>query len=85
MTRCHTTLQSAFTTAADGYRGVTGTIELDAAGDRTTSPYAFWSICASGSSGTSNGPPKWVRTGPWQPATDPSAAAALSSDGCPLT
>jgi branched-chain amino acid transport system substrate-binding protein len=78
-------LQSAFTTAADGYQGVTGTIELDAAGDRTTAPYAFWSICASGSSGTSNGPPKWVRTGLWEPAADPSAAATLTSDGCPLT
>jgi len=81
----NTALQSAFTAAADGYQGVTGTIELDPAGDRTTSPYAFWSICASGSSGTANGPPKWVRTGLWQPATDPSAAATLSSDGCPLT
>jgi branched-chain amino acid transport system substrate-binding protein len=78
-------LQSAFTTAADGYQGVTGTIELDAAGDRTTAPYAFWSICASGSSGTSNGPPKWVRTGLWEPAADPTAPATLTSDGCPLT
>jgi branched-chain amino acid transport system substrate-binding protein len=78
-------LRSAFTTAADGYTGVTGTIELDAAGDRTTAPYAFWSICASGSSGTANGPPKWVRTGLWQPATDPNATATLTSDGCPLT
>jgi branched-chain amino acid transport system substrate-binding protein len=78
-------LREAFTTAADGYPGVTGTIELDAAGDRTTAPYAFWSICASGSSGTASGPAKWVRTGLWQPAADPNTAAALSSDGCPLT
>jgi branched-chain amino acid transport system substrate-binding protein len=78
-------LRSAFTTAAEGYTGVTGTIELDAAGDRTTAPYAFWSICAGGSSGTANGPPKWVRTGLWQPAADPNAAATLTSDGCPLT
>ena len=78
-------LQSAFTTAADGYEGVTGTIELDAAGDRATAPYAFWSICASGSSGTSSGPPKWVRTGLWEPAAKPATRAALTSDGCPLT
>ncbi len=78
-------LRAAFTTAADGYEGVTGTIELDAAGDRTTAPYAFWSICASGSSGTSNGPPKWVRTGLWEPAADATAPATLTSDGCPLT
>ena len=64
------TLREVFKTAADGYEGVTGTIELDAAGDRTTAPYAFWSICASGSSGTANGPAKWVRTGLWEPAVD---------------
>jgi branched-chain amino acid transport system substrate-binding protein len=79
------TLQSAFTTAANGYQGVTGTIELDAAGDRTTAPYAFWSICASGKSGTANGAPQWVRTGLWEPAADPNAAATLTADGCPLT
>ncbi len=78
-------LQSAFIAAADGYKGVTGTIELDAAGDRTTAPYAFWSICAGGSSGTASGPPDWVRTGLWEPATDPAAPATLTSDGCPLT
>ena len=78
-------LQSAFTAAADGYHGVTGTIELDAAGDRTTAPYAFWSICAGGSSGTASGPSHWVRTGLWEPATDPAAPATLTSDGCPLT
>lgn len=78
-------LRSAFTTAADGYEGVTGTIELDSAGDRTTAPYAFWSICASGKSGTANGPAKWVRTGLWEPAADPNAPATLTSDGCPLT
>jgi branched-chain amino acid transport system substrate-binding protein len=78
-------LQSAFTTAADGYDGVTGTIELDAAGDRTTAPYAFWSICATGASGTSNGPPKWLRTGLWEPAADLTVPATLTSDGCPVT
>jgi branched-chain amino acid transport system substrate-binding protein len=78
-------LRSAFTTAANGYQGVTGTIELDAAGDRTTAPYEFWSICASGKSGTANGPAKWARSGHWEPATDPNAAATLTSDGCPLT
>jgi branched-chain amino acid transport system substrate-binding protein len=78
-------LREVFKTAADGYEGVTGTIELDAAGDRTTAPYAFWSICATGSSGTAKGPAKWVRTGLWEPGADPNAAATLTSDGCPLT
>ena len=76
-----TTLAAAFTKAADGYAGVTGTIELDAAGDRTTSPYAFWSICATGSAGT----PKWVRTGLWDPADDPTAPAKLTTTGCPAS
>ena len=56
-------LREGFTHADDGYEGVTGTTELDAASDRTTAPDAFSSICASGASGTSNGSPKWVRTG----------------------
>jgi branched-chain amino acid transport system substrate-binding protein len=77
--------RAAFMQAANGYAGVTGTIQLDAAGDRTTAPYAFWSICASGRSGTANGPAKWVRTGLWQPGTGPESAASLTSDGCPLT
>ena len=34
------TLRAAFTKAANGYAGVTGTIELDAAGDRASAPYA---------------------------------------------
>jgi branched-chain amino acid transport system substrate-binding protein len=78
-------LREVFTQAANGYPGVTGTIQLDAAGDRTTAPYAFWSICASGRSGTADGPAKWLRTGLWEPAADPNAAATLTVDGCPLT
>ena len=78
-------LREVFKVAADGYPGVTGTIELDAAGDRTTAPYAFWSICARGSAGTANGPAKWVRTGLWEPAADPATPATLQSEGCPLT
>jgi|tagenome__1003787_1003787.scaffolds.fasta_scaffold20797837_1 branched-chain amino acid transport system substrate-binding protein len=76
-------LREGFTTAADGYHGVTGTIELDAAGDRTTAPYAFWSVCSRGASTTTAGARKWVRTGLWEPATDPDAAATLTSEGCP--
>ena len=40
---------------------------------------------ASSSSGTSNGRPKWVRTGLSEPAADPTSPATLTSDGCPLT
>jgi branched-chain amino acid transport system substrate-binding protein len=73
------TLQAAFTKAADGYPGVTGTIDLDAAGDRASAPYAFWSICATGGAQT----PKWVRTGLWEPGGDASVSAKLTNAGCP--
>jgi branched-chain amino acid transport system substrate-binding protein len=76
-----TPLSAAFTQVADGYPGVTGTIELDAAGDRTTAPYAFWSICATGSAKT----PKWVRTGLWEPPASATATAKLTTVGCPAT
>jgi branched-chain amino acid transport system substrate-binding protein len=75
------TLQAAFTKAADGYPGVTGTIDLDADGDRTSAPYAFWSICATGAAQT----PKWVRTGLWEPGSDASVPAKLMDDGCPTS
>src|SRR5436305_15156398 len=43
-------LRSAFTNAADDYKGITGKIELDQNGDRASAPYAFWSICFAPSS-----------------------------------
>jgi branched-chain amino acid transport system substrate-binding protein len=36
-----------FTKAAHGYQGVTGTIVLNAAGDRAYGSYDFWSVCRS--------------------------------------
>ena len=38
----------AFVQAADGYRGVSGTVLLNAAGDRAYGSYDFWSVCAGG-------------------------------------
>ena len=40
----------AFARTANGYRGVSGTIRLNAAGDRSYGSYDFWSVCAKGSS-----------------------------------
>jgi branched-chain amino acid transport system substrate-binding protein len=71
-------LGAAFMKAADGYNGVTGKIELDSAGDRTTAPYEFWSICASSPTSSAS----WARTGLWQPAANPAAAAKITVKGC---
>lgn len=40
----------ALARTANGYRGVTGTIRLNAAGDRAYGSFDFWSVCASGGS-----------------------------------
>ena len=42
------TLRTAFARTAEGARGTTGTIQLDPAGDRVSTPYAFWSVCQRG-------------------------------------
>jgi branched-chain amino acid transport system substrate-binding protein len=71
-------LRSAFTTAADGYDGITGKIELDQNGDRASAPYAFWSICFKTS-------PAWQRTGRWIPGADPNGPGRTNFTGCPKT
>src|SRR5207247_1566843 len=71
-------LRSAFTNAADGYKGITGKIELDQNGDRASAPYAFWSICFKKS-------PAWHRTGTWTPAADPTGPGRTTVTGCPKT
>ncbi|HEY3096388.1 MAG TPA: ABC transporter substrate-binding protein [Acidimicrobiia bacterium] len=71
------TLRLAFATAAQGAKGVTGTIRLDAAGDRVSTPYAFWSICQRGKT------PRWTETGTWTPASDPTAPGRVSPKSCP--
>jgi branched-chain amino acid transport system substrate-binding protein len=70
-------LRNAFVTTANGTKGVTGTIELDAAGDRVSTPYAFWSICAGQRAA------RWVDTGRWTPATDPTGPGKVAAKSCP--
>jgi len=70
------TLRGAFITRANGTNGVTGKIELDDAGDRVSTPYAFWSICAGQRSA------RWVDTGRWTPATDPTGPGKVAATGC---
>jgi branched-chain amino acid transport system substrate-binding protein len=71
-------LRSAFAETANGTKGVTGTIELDAAGDRVSTPYAFWSVCAR-----QRGRARWLDTGRWTPAADPTTRGKIEAKGCP--
>jgi branched-chain amino acid transport system substrate-binding protein len=71
-------LRSAFVATANGTKGVTGTVELDAAGDRVSTPYTFWSICAG-----QRGNARWVDTGRWTPAADPTGPGKVETKNCP--
>ena len=72
-------LRAAFASAANGYHGVTGTIQLDPNGDRASAPYAYWSICRVGGK-----KPAWVRSGTWTPNTsDPTGPGKTSGGNCP--
>jgi branched-chain amino acid transport system substrate-binding protein len=71
------TLRAAFARTAEGARGTTGTIQLDPAGDRVSTPYAFWSVCQRGKS------PRWTQTGTWTPAKDPTGPGRVRPKSCP--
>jgi ABC-type branched-subunit amino acid transport system substrate-binding protein len=71
------TLRAAFARTAEGAKGTTGTIQLDPAGDRVSTPYAFWSVCQRGKS------PRWTQTGTWTPAKDPTAPGRVRPKSCP--
>jgi branched-chain amino acid transport system substrate-binding protein len=72
------TLRAALAEQANGAKGVTGTIQLDAAGDRVSTPYVFWSICQR-----EDGDPRWRDTGRWTPAADPVAPGRVQAKSCP--
>jgi ABC-type branched-subunit amino acid transport system substrate-binding protein len=57
-------------TVASTHHGLTGQTNLNAAGDRASGNYDFWSVCPSGSTYT------WVRTATYTAATGGSAARA---------
>jgi branched-chain amino acid transport system substrate-binding protein len=57
-----TALRSAFAAAAADFKGISGVITLDAAGDRAEMPFAFWNVCPKGSSF------EWRESGTWTPA-----------------
>lgn len=67
-----------FVQAADGFQGVTGTIELDGAGDRVSAPYAFWGVCSSGATGQF----EWRQVGDWIPSSPTSQSGRARYVGC---
>lgn len=71
------TLRAAFARAAEDATGTTGRIHLDPAGDRVSTPYAFWSVCQRGRSS------RWTQTGTWTPASDPTAPGRVRPKNCP--
>jgi branched-chain amino acid transport system substrate-binding protein len=72
------TLRAAFAKTANGYAGITGTIELDSAGDRASAPYTYWSICQG-----RDRRPHWVRSGTWtaQPS-QPTGPGHVTGGNC---
>jgi ABC-type branched-subunit amino acid transport system substrate-binding protein len=69
--------RTSFVKAADGYSGLTGTIELNAAGDRITGLYTMWGVCYV--SGLTN----WYSVGSWTPSSWTSTSGVASYSGCP--
>lgn len=70
------TLRTSFVELSDHSVGATGPIQLDAGGDRTSAPYAFWSICDEG------GTTSWVRTGLWTPGAAPGEPGTITAGSC---
>jgi branched-chain amino acid transport system substrate-binding protein len=69
--------RKAFVRAANGYSGVTGTVQLNAAGDRASAAYTFWGVCYI------DGLHNWYGVGSWTPASPSSTSGTISYLGCP--
>jgi len=67
--------KAAFARLADGYTGVTGSLRLNAAGDRATGTFDFDAICSAPDGYA------WRQVGTYRP--DVAAADAISFSGCP--
>jgi branched-chain amino acid transport system substrate-binding protein len=70
--------RAAFVAAADGYSGLTGTIDLDAAGDRISGHYTYWGVCSLG------GLINWYGVGSWSPRSPSSTQGVATFVGCPV-
>ena len=69
-------LRDAFAAAANGFAGVSGPVELDAAGDRATMPFAFWGVCDV------DGAFEWRDLGDWVPPQNAGEAGVIAYMGC---
>lgn len=69
-------LRTAFADAADGYDGITGTVELNDAGDRSTGRFAFYAVCES------DGEFEWEKVGSWAPPRGTGDRGRVKYAGC---
>ena len=69
-------LRAAFAQTATGYPGVTGKIELNAAGDRSTGSYAFYAVCDADDEF------EWQSVGSWTPPKTEGEAGKVKYGGC---
>ena len=74
-------LRTAFMTTAEGYKGVTGVVTLDASGDRATMPYAYWGICEVDKAFEWKVLGGWVPPSPTEPATT-TKPGTITFTGC---
>ena len=70
--------RASFVRAANGYSGVTGTIQFNSAGDRASAAYTFWGVCYV------NGLHNWFSVGSWTPLSASSTKGTISYSGCPV-
>jgi hypothetical protein len=68
-------LKRALVQTAHGYAGASGTLLLNAAGDRAFGSYDFWSICLPG------GTPVWTRTSSYV-STRPGSGRIVARAAC---
>ena len=69
--------RQSFVQAADGYTGLTGTIELNAAGDRASGYYSYWGVCSV------QGFINWHIVGSWTPVSPNATRGTARFVGCP--
>lgn len=69
-------VRTAFADAADGYDGITGTVELNGAGDRSTGRFAFYAVCES------DGEFEWEKVGSWAPPRETGDPGRVRYGGC---
>jgi len=65
-----TSLREAFISTANHYVGVTGSTELNDAGDRKYAPYGFWAVQPADNYGTNTGSYGWTNVAAYPNSMD---------------